>query len=141
MKSNTILVAAAVIIHQNKIFIAKRNTFAKNFGKWEFPGGKIENQEIERDALKREIQEELGWGIQVGKHFLKTITPMDEKNIVLSIYLAKLLSTNLEPTLNAHSAYRWATQEELTLYDFAEADKPAVAKLQLLHLETLYDGC
>lgn len=134
MKQSQILVVAAAIIYHGKIFIAKRSTPGKNFGKWEFPGGKIEPHEHDKDALKREIQEELDWSIIVGPHLSKTYAMINDKNICLNVYLAELISGKTEPTLNAHSAYRWVLPEELSEYDFPEADQPAAAKLKTLDL-------
>lgn len=125
----------AAIIHEGKIFIAKRSTSGKNFGKWEFPGGKIEPHEHDKEALKREIQEELEWSILVGPHLSKTFATINDKNITLNIYLAELISGNLEPKLNVHSAFRWVLPEELSQYEFPEADQPAANKIKTLDLK------
>jgi 8-oxo-dGTP diphosphatase len=135
MKNNPISVVGAAIIHHGKIFIAKRATSGTNFGKWEFPGGKIEPHEHEKEALKREIREELEWAIIVGPHLSKAYATINDKNICLNIYLAELISGNLEPKLNVHSAFRWVLPEELCQYEFPEADQPAVAKIKTLDLQ------
>ncbi len=135
MKHNQILVVGAAIIHRGKVFIAKRATSGTNFGKWEFPGGKIEPHEHEKEALKREIREELEWAITVGPHLSKAHATINDKNICLNIYLAELISGNLEPKLNVHSAFRWVLPEELSQYEFPEADQPAVAKIKTLDLQ------
>ena len=55
-----ICVVAALILKDNKVLIAKRSTGDPNvFGKWEFPGGKVESNEDEKHAIEREIKEEL----------------------------------------------------------------------------------
>lgn len=138
MKQNSILVVGAAIINQGKIFIAKRSTSGQNFGKWEFPGGKIEPHEHEKEALKREIREELEWSVLVGPHLSKANAIVNDKHICLTIYLAELISGNVEPKLNVHSAFRWVLPEELSQYDFPEADQPAVAKIKTLDLNVAF---
>lgn len=132
------MVVGAAIIHHGKIFIAKRSTSGKNFGKWEFPGGKIEPHEHEKEALKREIREELEWSILVGPHLSKTYATINDKNICLNIYLAELISGNIEPKLNVHSAFRWVLPEELSEYEFPEADQPAASKIKTLDLKVAF---
>ena len=61
----TIKVAAAIIVHDNKIFATQRG-YGEFKGGWEFPGGKIEEGETPEEALVREIMEELEIEIQVG---------------------------------------------------------------------------
>lgn len=129
MKQQIVNVVGAAIIHSGKIFIAKRRTLGQNFGKWEFPGGKVEEHEHDKDALTREIQEELNWQIRVISKLSKGDAISNDKHISLTIYLAELLNPEVEPQLNAHSAYRWVSIAEMHEYDYPEADMPAVKKL------------
>ena len=71
----TIKVAAAIIIHNNRIFATQRGYGEFKDG-WEFPGGKIEPGETSREALVREIKEELDIEIEV-KDFLETLDSVD----------------------------------------------------------------
>ena len=61
-------VVAAVIKKNNLYFIAQRNRNKHFAYYWEFPGGKVDNQETFENALKREIKEELSINIAVLKH-------------------------------------------------------------------------
>ena len=61
---------AAIIINQNKILIGKRKDDDIGGGKWEFPGGKIEIGETNKEALKRELHEELGINAKIGKELM-----------------------------------------------------------------------
>ena len=61
MSNKPIEVAAAILQAGSKVLIGKRMKGDSNAGKWEFPGGKINNDETPEEALKREIQEELGF--------------------------------------------------------------------------------
>ena len=69
-------VVAAIIIHDGKILCVQRDTNKYDYisKKYEFPGGKIEENEIAEDALKREIKEELLMDVEVQKEFL-TVNP------------------------------------------------------------------
>ena len=61
-------VVAAIIVKDNKIFATQRG-YGDFKGGWEFPGGKIEENETPEEALKREILEELNVHINVDKYF------------------------------------------------------------------------
>jgi 8-oxo-dGTP diphosphatase len=70
----SIRVAAGIIIADNKVLISQRPAGKHLAGYWEFPGGKVEPEEADRDALARELFEELGIEVEVGdlaheKHF------------------------------------------------------------------------
>ena len=66
MSSYRILVVAAVIEREGKILIGQRRQNDRHPLKWEFPGGKVEQHEIPRDALKRELMEELDIDADIG---------------------------------------------------------------------------
>ncbi len=63
----TIEVSAAVIIEQSRVFATQRG-YGEYIDSWEFPGGKLEPGESPREALKREIREELDTEVDVGQH-------------------------------------------------------------------------
>jgi 8-oxo-dGTP diphosphatase len=93
-------------------------------GKWEFPGGKVEPGEAPEAALRREIREELGVEIEVGALLGTGSAPAGEKTIRLDVYAARLVAG--EPALSEHSRIVWASAEELSAFDWAEADVPSV---------------
>ncbi|HEX7489301.1 MAG TPA: NUDIX domain-containing protein, partial [Anaeromyxobacteraceae bacterium] len=64
-------VVAAVVRRGASILISRRRDDAERGGLWEFPGGKVEAGEAEPDALRREIREELGCGVEVGRLVLR----------------------------------------------------------------------
>lgn len=69
-----ITVVAALINKNNKFLIAKRSTGSKELiGKWEFPGGKVETNENEMDAIEREIKEEFELNIKAKKFLTNNI--------------------------------------------------------------------
>ena len=121
-------VTAAILVKDGKILIAKRKADDRQAGKWEFPGGTIEPNESPETCLKREMQEEFGIEVSVGKFFGESIYHYDHGAIKLLAYLTSFVSGNL--ALKDHSAFRWVSTEQLSDFDFAPADIPLVEKLQ-----------
>ena len=119
-------VTAAIIEKEGKYLIARRR--GGNFdGKWEFPGGKIEEDETPEECLTRELEEELEIKVKVGNLFGESVYNYGHKKIRLMGYSAKYISG--EFVLNAHDRIKWVYPDELKNYDFPEADLPFVDKL------------
>ena len=124
---NSIDVVAAIIIKNNKYFIAQRNK-KKHLGlRWEFPGGKVEENENFKEALKREIKEELNIDILI-KNKLAEENYCDEKiNIKLHYYYCEYLTGVIK--LIEHENSAWVNKEDLKNYNFAEGDKDIISLL------------
>ena len=120
-------VVAAVIEKDDKIFCAQRNLAKSQGGKWEFPGGKIEEGETKEEALVREIKEELDSEIVVDKYLMTVEHDYPTFHITMHAYLCSLV--NGELTLKEHNDSIWLTKENLLTLDWADADKPIVNKL------------
>ena len=115
-------VVAAIIHKDNKILIARRKQGTHLEFKWEYPGGKVEENEDEKDALKRELLEEFEISSEINKYITESFHEYDKNKINLRAYSAKHLSGDFK--LNDHDRIEWITIEELTKYDFAPADVP-----------------
>lgn len=114
----TIEVVSAIITNSDKYLIAKRN-YGKFEGMWEFPGGKIELNESNEDALIREIKEELNDDITIN-NFCTTIEVKYPKfNLIMHNYFATLNSTI---SLSVHDEYQWINLDEFDNFDLLEAD-------------------
>lgn len=120
-------VIAAIIVKDHQILIAQRAPGENLAGKWEFPGGKIEQGETPQECLKREIKEELDIVVEVLDFFAESIYVYDSGTIKLMAYWCKCISGDF--TLKVHSHIVWVNRHELALYDFAPADIPLVVKL------------
>ncbi len=120
-------VTAAILVKDGKVLIAQRKPDDKQPGKWEFPGGKIEVCESARECLKREMLEEFGIEVRVGKFLGESIHHYPHGSIRLLAYLAEWRAGDL--TLKDHADYAWAQCDRLNDFDFAPADLPFVRKL------------
>ncbi|SDH10406.1 8-oxo-dGTP diphosphatase MutT [Winogradskyella thalassocola] len=120
----SILVAAAIIQKDNKIFIARRSPHKHLGGLWEFPGGKIEEGETDEECLYRELQEELGITINVKEFFMNNIHNYGNITINLKAYFCEIKSGEI--TLSDHDQYLWVLKNELDNYEFAPADLPFI---------------
>ena len=118
-----IKVVAALIKKEGKVLIAKRLTGDENvFGKWEFPGGKVEINETEESAIEREIKEEFEMNIKAIKFITNNICEYPSKTVDLRLYECKYLSGNFK--LHDHSEYAWIDIDKILNYDLAKADIP-----------------
>ncbi|GGA33709.1 (deoxy)nucleoside triphosphate pyrophosphohydrolase [Psychrobacillus lasiicapitis] len=121
-------VVGAIIENENKeIFCALRSHEMSLPNYWEFPGGKIEDDETPEQALKREIAEEFACSIEVGEKVEDTTYEYDKVIVRLETYKAKLLQGT--PLALEHAEMRWVTRDNLHKLDFAPADIPAVEKI------------
>lgn len=114
------VVCAFMRNEEGKIFIARRAAHKSMAGKWEFPGGKIEEDEKPQEALKREMKEEFGITIEVGKYVGKNIHRYPTFTIRLIAY--EITHQSGEFGLTDHDQIKWVTKEELKNIDLAEAD-------------------
>ena len=118
-----IIVVAALIENDNKFLLARRSTGDINvFGKWEFPGGKVERDENEYDAIEREIKEEFELVIKAKEFLINNVCEYPTKVVDLRLYKCDYVSG--EFNLHDHSEYKWVDKEELLEYDLAPADIP-----------------
>jgi 8-oxo-dGTP diphosphatase len=116
-----ITVVAALIKKNNKYLIAKRSTGSEEvLGKWEFPGGKVEEGETEECALVREIKEEFEMNIKVNKFLINNICEYPSKIIDLRLYDCEYISGQFR--LHDHSEYKFVKKDEITSYDLCPAD-------------------
>ena len=122
----TIEVVAAIIIKDGEVFATQRG-YGEFKGWWEFPGGKIENGECPKDALVREIREELDAEIAVGD-LLETVE-WDYPNFHLTMhcFLCTLLSESV--SLNEHAAAAWLGRESLHSVKWLPADEGLLVRL------------
>lgn len=125
-----IKVVAAVVGQEGKYLCVqrKRSHQAYNSERWEFPGGKVEENESDHEALLREIGEEMDWNIYVGRKLGTVVHTYPDFIIELSAYLCK--GGDGPFTLLEHLDAKWLTPDELPSLNWADADKQIVELLQ-----------
>ena len=121
------MVGAAIVLGGRVLACARAHP-PPAAGKWEFPGGKVETDETEVDALIRECREELGVAISVGDR-VGGDQALGHGRAVLRVYLASLRGS-AQPAALEHSALRWLAADELDQVDWLPADQPIVAELR-----------
>lgn len=123
------VVVAAAIERDGRYLVARRTRPADVAGRWEFPGGKVEPGETEEQALVREIREELGVGIAVGKRVPGEWPLRDD--LVLHLYRAILVADEGEPKpLEQHDQIRWVMPQDFDDVDWLPSDLDAVNALR-----------
>jgi 8-oxo-dGTP diphosphatase len=121
-------VVAALILKDGKVLVCQRTRHQPMPLKWEFPGGKIEEGEQPRDALWRELDEELGIDARIGEEVARI--QHDYKgggSVELRFYVVHAFNGEIENRI--FRDVRWATRAELPSYDFLEAALAFVQEL------------
>ncbi len=121
-------VAVGVIINdEQKILLAKRHSHLHQGGKWEFPGGKVENNETVTQALIRELKEEVNLDVYSSISFLEIAHNYPDKHVLLDIHLVKDFDGIGEGLENQE--IKWVELSALSQYEFPEANIPIIKKL------------
>lgn len=114
-------VTCAVIRNdENKILVVQRGEATDHPFKWEFPGGKLAQEETEEECIIREIDEELSMEIVIYARLAAVIHDYGHKKIWLIPFICDTLDDM--PFLSEHIAYKWVEEKDLMTIDFSEAD-------------------
>ena len=120
----------AAILHRDGAYFATQRGYGEFEGMWEFPGGKIEPGESSEDALKREIQEELGVDIVIEDLICTTEYDYPSFHLTMHCYLCRVEAGEIE--LREHKSARWLRPEELGSVEWLPADKDVISRLNNL---------
>ena len=130
----TIRVVAAVIKATNEkgdpMIFATQRGYGDFKGGWEFPGGKIEEGETPREALVREIREELETEIAVGELIDTVEYDYPTFHLSMDCFWAEIVSGNL--VLKEHEAAKWLTKDELGTVEWLPADIRLIEKMRVV---------
>ena len=115
---------ACIDYRNGKIFIAKRQMVGDMGGRWEFPGGKIEDGEDLQTAVVREMQEEFGVTVTVGRKITSGSFTHKGKPCTLDVLEVTFPHDGVEKKfeLTEHTDYKWADIEEIPQLNFVDSD-------------------
>ena len=121
-------VVAGLIVKDGKLLVCQRTRHQTMPLKWEFPGGKIEEGEQPRDALRRELEEELGILATVGDEVRRIQHEYPNGGMVeLRFFIVRAYQRELENRI--FKDMQWADPKDLPKFDFLEADVLLVSEL------------
>lgn len=123
------IVAAAIMLRNDKVFIAKRPEGKSLAHHWEFPGGKQEPGEELSETLHRELSEELNVDAKIGDFFMKSVYEYEFGTVEMNCFFAEV-APDAEVKSNEHEDVAWVKCCDLHKYTFAPADVPIVQALE-----------
>lgn len=126
----TVAVGVVIIDNEKKLLIAKRKPDKPMPNKWEFPGGKLEENESLQECGIREIKEELDIDIKIDGYLGFEDLIHKERKFCLHFYTARKVDESQLVKLYEHTEYKWVDISELIKYDFPAIDLSVINKLK-----------
>jgi len=126
--SRTVIVVAGIIRRDGKFLIGQRQASDRHGLKWEFPGGKVESGETPREALRRELREELGIEAAIGREVARYEHSSQGRPPLIIVFMTVDSFTG-EPIDRAFEQIRWEDPTNLSSYDFLDGDLDVVRRL------------
>ena len=128
MGRDVIRVVSAVIERGQRYLLTQRTKTAVFPLLWEFPGGKVEDNESEMDALSREVLGRIGTEIVVEEKIGERIHTYEAYDVQLSLYACKIPPA-VTPKAVGVNDVRWVSSGDLEQYEFPPADQKSMAEL------------
>ncbi len=124
-------VVAGIIFYKDMVLCVQRpkNKYIYISEKYEFPGGKVEKDELKEDALRRELLEELNITVKIASFFMSVNHQYPDFELTMHTYICEVETQEL--SLNEHIDHKWLTVNEMIMLDWAAADIPIVKKLAI----------
>ena len=115
---------ACIYYKDNKLFIAKRQNSGQMGGRWEFPGGKLEEGESFEQAIKREMYEEFKTGVTVIEKITETQFVHNDKKCSLHAFAVEFEHDGIKIpfVLSEHTEYKWVDPSEIKKLNFVDSD-------------------
>ena len=123
------VVPAAIIVRDRKMFFQKRRDSRKEFAKWEFPGGGVESGEDLIDCLKREVKDETGFLVEPLELLSPIMNKVEKKysyQVFLPVYVCKIISGKSNTAENEVSDHGWFTLKEALKLQFLPLNKQII---------------
>ena len=132
MKKNKVL-CGLIFNSQDQLLITRRGS-GDFKGKWEFPGGKLEENETEEECLKREVLEELNIEIDIDYFLMNNFHDYSTFSVELISYVSTIKSGEIK--LSDHDKYEWVDIKKLKKFDFLERDLPIIEQIVSKEIKT-----
>ena len=131
-------VVGSLLLDERRFLVARRASHERHAGTWEFPGGKLESDEMFHHAIVREIEEEFGWLIHAGSSIGTWCHELPEVTIALDIMMCEFEGVSPSFIHNqrwtSHDCVEWHTYESSKTLDFTGSDHEVVERLKELDL-------
>ena len=120
-------VAAGILVRDDRILICQRHRSDRYGLQWEFPGGKVGNQETGEQALRRELDEELAVDAEIGVEVYRVRHLYPDRYVEVVFF--RVDSFRPEPRNQVFEAIAWVRRDELGAYRFLDADRDLVGRI------------
>jgi 8-oxo-dGTP diphosphatase len=127
-RRRTLVVAGLIVGDDGRILITQRRADQSLGGQWEFPGGKVEPGEAPVAALVRELGEEIGVTVAVGRIWEVLFHAYPEFDLVMLVYVCRI---NGSPRAVEVADLAWVAAADLPAWDILPADRPLVERLRV----------
>lgn len=124
-----LVVAGLILGDDGRVMITQRRADQALPLQWEFPGGKVEPGEAPVAALERELREELGVTVAVGRIWDVVFHAYPDFDLVMLVYACRIVEGTPRAVEVADLA--WAVPHDLAAWDILPADRPLVARLRV----------
>ena len=122
-----ILVTAGIIIDGDRILVCQRHRSDSYGLQWEFPGGKVRDGEDLKGSLQRELTEELAIEADVGEEVFRLRHRYPDRYVEVVFFLVPAYRGTVRNRV--FEAIAWVRRQDLTTYDFLEADRELVKRI------------
>jgi 8-oxo-dGTP diphosphatase len=127
-RTRTLVVAGLIRDDDGRVLLTRRRPDQSLPNQWEFPGGKIEPGEAPLSALHRELREEIGVGVEIGRIWEVLFHSYPEFDVLMLVYPCRIIDG--QPRALEVAAVEWVAVEQLHHYDILPADAPIVERLR-----------
>ncbi len=128
MRDRKLVVAGLIVGSDGRVLISQRRADQALPLQWEFPGGKVEPGEAPVAALARELREELGVEVEVGRIWDVLFHAYPDFDLVMLVYACRVVAGEPRPVEVAQVA--WVAPGQLSAWDILPADRPLVDRLE-----------
>ena len=129
-KTEPVHVAVGVIRNEDdQFFIARRPQHVHQGGLWEFPGGKVEENETVVEALQRELHEEIGIDVELARPLIRIPYSYPDKSVLLDVWRVEKFTGHAHG--REQQEINWVSLDELSSYPFPAANQPIIRSLML----------